>query len=197
MRALFLALLFTVLSGLVAEANAQEQFTHCTIEPFEIPDDPPYPERPADPNFNDCVAALPAKRMHPNRADSDCIGSLDTPLCTLETYLACSYLRDKKMCEKLGDRFLPFVKGEKSSVKYRIVRIQAMEPEDFPQEVHHLPWAQVGVWEVDTHEVKCGLHDLDCQGLPNEAHHYMYTRVLKKVDGLWTIVSWSDWTSYP
>jgi hypothetical protein len=66
-------------------------------------------------------------------ATSDCIGTPRTPVCAVETFLACLARRDRRLCDKaapLGSE-LP---GKPFSTQYRVLSVAVMREGDIPPE---------------------------------------------------------------
>jgi hypothetical protein len=64
-------------------------------------------------------------------ASSDCIGEPDTPLCAVETLLACLVRRDDALCAQVTDTFRSDERSA-SSVMYMVLAIDAVADESLP-----------------------------------------------------------------
>lgn len=116
------------------------------------------------------------------RSDSRCIGRPDTPLCAVETLLACFARRQAALCWRVwsppqaGAELFP---GEKRPGYWWSYRVAAAEPAD-PGEV-----------VIAVAGRNCGLllAAPDCGTTPAAPTRY---RLRRQADGTWRVVDWES-----
>lgn len=118
----------------------------------------------------------------PERTDSRCIGQPDTPLCAVETLLACFARREAALCWRVwsppragGDLF----PGEKRPGYWWSYRVAAAEP------------AGPGEAVIAVAGRNCGLllAAPDCVTTPAAPTRY---RLRRQADGAWQVVDWQS-----
>lgn len=115
----------------------------------------------------------------PERSDSRCIGKPDTPLCAVETLLACFARRDDALCWQVwqppgaGTRLFP---GERRPGYWWSYRVAAVEQ----------PSAEEAVISIAGRN--CGLQTTapDCFTTPAPPTSYR----VKRQNGAWRVVDW-------
>ncbi|MBF0167290.1 MAG: hypothetical protein HQL45_06625 [Alphaproteobacteria bacterium] len=83
----------------------------------------------------------------PTTATSKCIGDPKTPICAVETFLACIERRDLQLCNIVGvnDIHLPDQPG---SVRYRILKSRILADKDIPKRLKNVSWLKPGYADI-------------------------------------------------
>lgn len=89
---------------------------------------------------------------------SHCIGDPQTPLCAVETYLACTVRLDHGLCDKIG--YFGLGLGEpRKNIRYRILSYYVVRSADIPADLEGTNWVRPGYVNITV---------LDMAGI---AHH--------------------------
>lgn len=86
-------------------------------------------------------------------ATSDCIGDPRTPVCAVETVLACFARLDRALCEKATRQKVELT-GERGAYRYRIVSVRTITGKDIAPEFRDINWWKPG-------DVNVTIRDLD------------------------------------
>jgi len=133
----------------------------------------------------------PVRRITQTSATSDCIGDPKTPLCAVETFIACFARENRALCQRVGRPDVQFVGGAQT-VEYIIGPIEPIRGDDIRAGESHLDWKKIGNQIVDTMQRDCGAFGDSCL----EFRWTFYSYVVSLTSGHWNIVSWyseNDW----
>jgi hypothetical protein len=109
-------------------------------------------------------ADLPAYRsIDANQATSTCIGNPATPLCAVETYLACGVRREQRLCAaSMGDSAAP-PDTWRPAVWYVVVDSYTAKEHDTWGEVRNDPYVRPGDVHLTVAESNCPPAEMPCQ----------------------------------
>ena len=125
------------------------------------------------------------RRITPSTADSACIGSPVTPLCAVETWIACFARGDLSLCRAVGQDYEFFEPdGVTWPTEYVIERMHKIRPEDVTEEQKSPDW-QPGYFEFVVRKRSCPPPQTTCRG----ETWFRFYFIVKPVGGLWHIVS--------
>jgi len=85
--------------------------------------------------------------VSPTGATSDCIGDPRTPLCALETFLACTARLEPALCLRVGVDDYTFRK-KLTTLNYYIVSTHTIREEDITEELKDAKWRKVGYVDI-------------------------------------------------
>jgi hypothetical protein len=123
----------------------------------------------------------------PHSATSDCIDVPKSPVCAVETFLACTRRIDKPMCARIGITNFQYQDKPEEKFRYRILSVRVLAKRDISKE----DWAkpngirpgdvEVIVQEPDEHPPACPKSGCE-------------TSFWVKPDGIdWRVSSWVAW----
>lgn len=69
----------------------------------------------------------------PHSATSDCIDQPKTPVCAVETVLACTRRIDKEMCARAGITRFHYQDSPEAKFRYRILSVKIQTKKDIPK----------------------------------------------------------------
>lgn len=118
----------------------------------------------------------------PTKATSTCIGDPKTPVCAVETMMACVYRLDMDLCRRVGIHEFPLPE-KKGRALYRILSVDTLSTENIPPDLRGAYWMQPGYVEMTVLE-------LDTK-LPWCSDGCRMSYSLKPSPTGWEIVSWS------
>jgi hypothetical protein len=78
-----------------------------------------------------------------NDATSTCIGDPRTPLCAVETFLACSSRQNLDLCDLVGVKHFSYP-DEKYTSRYRIVSAKVLTQDDMTEDLKDTDWWKPG-----------------------------------------------------
>ncbi|PJI38104.1 hypothetical protein [Ferrovibrio sp.] len=116
-----------------------------------------------------------------DRSDSRCIGQATTPLCAVETLLACFARRDADLCHAVwsgGEGVSGFLAKLQSSRYWWSYRIAAAEQSNAGEAVIAVAGRMCGLQSAEP----------DCFTTPAPPTSYR----LRQVDGRWQVVDWQS-----
>ena len=129
------------------------------------------------------------RRITPTEADSACIGNPITPLCAVETWIACITREDLSLCRAVGQDYEFFKPtGGLWAAEYVIERMHKIRPEDVTEELKDTDWFKPGYFDIVVRERFCALPQTTCLGKTWSRYYYN----VKPVGGLWHMVAWSE-----
>jgi len=157
-------------------------------------------------------ALLRTMVIEPPSTESKCIGDPITPLCAVETFVACYFWNDMRLCRAVG--FVPnFPIGVDEyfalkTLHYRLIGEALLKDEDIPDwarqsDVKPSPWKAGDLaldvfWDTCRPEDQCVTATRDSgrklgEGCPMTwCHSDVETYILRKVRGRWHFISfWS------
>ncbi len=139
-------------------------------------------------NFGDPLADVPPpdelRFIGVNDASSKCIDDPKTPLCAVETLMACFARHELDLCKKVGIVDLSFA-GNPYTSRYRVLSSNILTVDDMTEELKDAEWWKPGFAHIDVY--RSYFEDGSC---PDECR-YGYNA--KPVGDKWEIVSWSRW----
>jgi len=117
-----------------------------------------------EPDPNLATADWDVVRQTDAASTSRCIGKPETPLCAVETLLACFVRSEKALCDVIGKDMPSFYFDSKSpwsSERYKVLETRTLRDEDIPNYKREGPWAwKPGDVQIVLRRVSC--HDEDC-----------------------------------
>ncbi|MBF0269331.1 MAG: hypothetical protein HQL44_12150 [Alphaproteobacteria bacterium] len=124
----------------------------------------------------------------PTTATSDCIDRPKSPVCAVETFLACTSRIDKAMCARAGHPDFHYQDQPEEKFRYRILSVKILTRKDILKE----DWEKPDGLRPD--DVKVVVQNLD-------AHYSSFcpksgcpTSYWVKPDGIdWRVVDWAAW----
>ena len=127
------------------------------------------------------------RRITPTTADSACIGDPITPLCAVETWVACFTRADLSLCRAVGQDYEFFKPTEVLWTReYVVERVHKIQPEDVTEELKDTYWYKPGYFDIRVKERSCPPPETACPGKTWSRYYYY----VKPVGSLWHIVSW-------
>jgi hypothetical protein len=128
----------------------------------------------------------PVGRIGLSKATSECIGASITPVCAVETYLACTVRQDIPLCSRAGavaPRPQPFgyFEGPLAGIDYQVTQVRAAEASDTPLTEAITP----GDVAVAVRERRCET-DAGC-GVWEALPDYYFVR---RFDEDWRVIGW-------
>ncbi len=129
------------------------------------------------------------RRITPTEADSACIGNPVTPLCAVETWLACKARDDLSLCRAVGQEpeWLKPIRPPWTR-EYVVERVHKIRPEDVTEELKDTDWYKAGYFDIVVRERSCPPPQTTCPG----ERWFRYYYNVKPVGGLWHMVAWSE-----
>jgi hypothetical protein len=132
------------------------------------------------------------RRITQTEATSDCIGDPKTPLCAVETFIACWVRRERPLCDTVGIR-KTFSFGDSkyvvAQVDYHLTKEFTIRAEDIPPHLKDVEWYQPGMVELEFRLRDCFEHMRSCE----EAEWTGYSYTVEKIGDSWRVVSWAAW----
>lgn len=119
----------------------------------------------------------------PTEATSTCIGDISTPLCTVETFLACMRRLERSFCEQVGV-FGFSLRKNPEPVRYRILSGRILRDQDIPDHLRHTFWMKAGYADITI--IYLDWHTPDC--FPEGCRADFS---LKLTPSGWQVVSWA------
>ena len=135
-----------------------------------------------------------ARRITPTSADSSCVGQPRTPICAVETLLACFFQRNADLCAvatPADARQSPAIHFAQSgtAVDYVVTGVHPVQEQDIAPDLKTADWIKVGDVEVIVVEWTCPASNDTCLGGPSDVFSY-YARPSGTT---WFLTSWSAW----
>jgi hypothetical protein len=122
-------------------------------------------------------------------ATSRCIGNPRTPLCAVETLIACWVRRDRHFCEMVGSPDLS--SGDAATAilgaEYFVRKTFTIRAEDIPDRLKDADWYQPGMVEIKLKIRDCFTEGTVCTG----SDWLNYFGSLERVGDLWRVVGWA------
>lgn len=123
----------------------------------------------------------------PTTATSDCIDVPKSPVCAVETILACTSRIDKAMCARAGITNFHYQDKPDERLRYRILAVKVLAGKDIPK----WHWEKPDGLRPDDVEVIVQKPDLRAAFCPKSGCKFTY---FVKPDGIdWRVVSWFAW----
>ena len=126
------------------------------------------------------------RRITPSDATSDCIGDPRTPVCAVETFIACSARHHRPLCRRIGVGDSFSFTGTVETREYAIVYQKRLRPEDIPSYPKDAYWAKPGYVEVQIIRRYCRAGQQTCPEEP----WWLYTYTIKLAEAGFVMVSW-------
>ena len=128
------------------------------------------------------------ERVTPDGATSGCIGDPRTPLCAVETFLACTIRRDLELCRSVGVEKLDFVPFEgEGFTDYRIMANSILSGDEVAEDKQYLFGFERGDAEIAVHKRTCDFLSNCSDWAPYSGRTLYY--IVKPVAGLWQVAS--------
>ena len=83
----------------------------------------------------------------PTTSTSKCIGDPKTPICAVETFLACRVRNKQELCD-LVNIHNESLDGEPTSISYRILKSHILTKRDIPKDMADFPTWKIGYSDV-------------------------------------------------
>lgn len=107
----------------------------------------------------------------PTEATSDCIGDPRTPLCAVETVIACDHDIRYEGCKEVG---LKYYRPKQVRIEYVIEKmgfvnrekVLKVHKEDEAYEFGNYPWLSIDAFQAKVRERECPLAQPTCEGTP-------------------------------
>lgn len=130
-------------------------------------------------------------RITPATASSTCIGTAATPLCAVETLLACLVRNDDTLCRRVGAT--PPTRNAETAgplqTEYAIERMSVIRPNDITDDTRDLEWFKPGYTLVEVSRRLCPASEADCATVDWE-YLQVYLRPAATGGGPWQVVTW-------
>lgn len=119
----------------------------------------------------------------PTESTSTCIGDPRTPVCAVETVMACALRLDMRLCGKVGitDYALPDKLAD--LYRYRVLSVRIIRPGDITLELQDVDWWKPGFARITIHEP-----DFRPSWCPNGCKMWY---MAKPTETGWHILDWS------
>ena len=127
---------------------------------------------------------LAIRHMGETTATSTCIGNPVTPMCAIDTVLACNVRKQLNLCEAVGLGMLR-PPDRKYTVDYYVVRVHVLRPEDIKEEFRGYEWHRPGLIKIMTMTRACTPDDVPCEKVGWREQHYTIDKAQKG----WRIIS--------
>ncbi len=140
------------------------------------------------------------RRIGLSEATSDCIGEPKTPVCAVETFIACWARHQMPLCRRVGVHRFSFT-GTVTAVEYTIVSQKRLREEDIrkpanganiPERLTEAYWYKPGHVDIELMMRACQIGQQTC---PNKRWELYFVHV-KPTDGIYAIVEWAG-EGYP
>ena len=138
-----------------------------------------------------------------NDATSNCIGDPKTPLCAMETLMACFARHEISLCNKVNvfDMHFP---GEPYVSRYRILRTEILTKENIEEKGKGADWQKLGdvdftVYEPDGEDDDCKMKhcNFDWQDGPDrEDECCNWSYAVRRLEGKWQVINWWWWADH-
>jgi hypothetical protein len=130
-------------------------------------------------------------------SSSNCIGDPKTPMCAVETVLACFVRGDHSLCQiGMGLDRDPGLGGEGPGDKmiYKIIRSGFLSGEQYPwRPGRDLSWRPGGI-DMQAGDVRIDVVDRDCPGEVSEKACspalFEIAYILRRQEGRWAVITW-------
>ena len=139
-------------------------------------------ETPASPAAKPKPARWRVMTMEDATSTSRCIGDPRTPLCAVETHMACFIRRQVRLCtishgypESETERFHLSPPGPSYRTEYRVVRIHVVSEND-PKLILNVEWLKPHDIEITIYERFCLQPRQSCAVEPVSAYSYVVRR---------------------
>lgn len=122
--------------------------------------------------------------ISPTDATSNCIDNPITPLCAVETFIACAVRIEPSLCRSIGIENYNYPK-QKSTSRYYVVSTHTITAEDITEELRDTNWMKPGFVRITILESEFRM-DWCPEGCKTSYN-------LKPVGKLWHVASYSVW----
>ena len=133
---------------------------------------------------------LPVRNITQNEATttSACIGDPKTPLCAVETFLACAVRRDMSLCRRVGVDNFSFV-DRVGTTEYVVTSQKTIRKKDFPDNLRNTDWYRPGNVEIYFFLRDCPPGEyVPCVYIG----WHRYSAYVRPTASLWRVVDWSS-----
>ncbi len=141
-------------------------------------------------------------------ATSQCIGNPKTPLCAVETLLACFTRVDPSLCQMVGVTN-KYLKRFKKITKYKVLTARELTAEEIEREnatikyedspeFWSLGFVEIVITQPDGEDGTCSLRDCKFVDSPPPVGDECckYTYIIKPIGNEWRPISWWWWGEY-
>lgn len=160
------------------------------------------------PNQADPLADVPApsevRFISADDATSKCIGNPNTPLCAVETILACFARADLHLCKRMGITDVHLEPQDQTS-KYTVIAAHVLTEEDMKREdiAKEFPtapeWWKPGfvdftIFKMDGGDKACSIKYCSFDHMAASGNECCYHSYIANPEGQeWRVISWSWW----
>jgi len=130
------------------------------------------------------------KRITRSSADSSCIGDVSSPVCAVETWIACHAREAPKLCALLGVtgmKFVPF--GTANVFDYAIVAMRPVTADRITAGMRRWGLVRPGQMEVRVMERWCSS---DCDAIDKDYSFGPSVYFLKREGDAWRLAAWTN-----
>lgn len=125
------------------------------------------------------------RRIGPRKASSQCIGRLDTPVCTVETHIACRVRGEDALCADAGGLEPKHFRPRGATVLYYIDRIRKW----LPPELAALDSLLVTVWVAESTDLPAPGAEQPGGAYVARAAFVPVSYTLERRDGAWNVIN--------
>ena len=126
-------------------------------------------------------------RVGPGLATSPCLGTATSPVCMVETLLACFARADAALCARIGVDVRAVVR-EPGVIEYLIERVTVIRAADVTEDLRDVDWFKAGYTLVELRRRNC-----PTTGCGDESWEDLQV-YLRPQGGGWEIVAWRSET---
>lgn len=127
------------------------------------------------------------RRIIQTQATSECIGDPKTPLCAVDTFIACLTRRQLELCRVVGIERMSF-RNDVMVSEYVILSKTVLDDSNIPDNLKNTDWYQLGFvdfdfdWRVST----------IAKGITSAEDWKNYSLSVKPVGLKWHVASWAE-----
>lgn len=133
--------------------------------------------------------------VHDETSTSKCIGRMITPLCAVETKIACFLREDQHLCDMVKVH-LTVAPGNPSpwSIRYRVTKATILDDRHFPWPPSTDMGQPAGVQSVRAGDIRIDIREMICLGIAVSTCPASYdvaeVYVVRREPGWWRIMGW-------
>ncbi len=132
--------------------------------------------------------------MQDGTSTSKCIGKLITPLCAVETKIACITRHDQRLCDLIDFHFIYGKSTTASSTRYLISRATIIDDRHFPWHPSVDKGQPAGTPSVRAGDVRIDVRVLECfrydRWICAPSYDTATAHVVRKENGIWRLIGW-------
>lgn len=141
-------------------------------------------------NFDAYGQQRELRRITQTEATSDCIGDPRTPLCAVETFVACWGRHDITLCKRVLPKkiVISHFNGDPLNEEYYVESQKTLTERDMRPELRDAEWHRPGIVDIVLQRRWCSIEMDDCAN--SEFYGFYYS--VKQVGQEWQIISWTS-----